>query len=334
MVLLMDTVGGPAGRKLDEKQPAVPVPSAPASNPESDFGPPVDDARLRRSGSTGGWWSMHRGALGREAIVALGVGTALLLGAFYWDDQLADRQDRLARQLANRQDRLAGEQADRAEVLENTRFIRQLAIENAVVKPLASLNLQRAELGGLDLACEGGQKQAADCADLTGANLAGAKLSDANLAGANLSGANLSRATLIGTSLVDANLSFVDLSGAYLPYADLSGADLSDADLYGANASFANLSAARLSHANLSHANLAGANLAGANLAGANLADAKLDCADLSDAGVAQTQIDSAANGDASTVLPPRVQRPTDWPTGRTDCPRPAQPSGLWPARP
>lgn len=186
-VLLMDAEGEPAGREPDEEEQA--VPTTPAGIPESDSGPGMD-AGSSHSDFRSSWWHAHRGALGREAIIALGVGIALLLGASYWDDQLADRQDRLARQLANRQDRLAHEQAHRAEVLENTRFIRQLVMENAAVKPLASLNLQRAELGGLDLACEGGQKQAADCADLTGANLAGANLADANLAGANLSGAN------------------------------------------------------------------------------------------------------------------------------------------------
>jgi hypothetical protein len=51
-----------------------------------------------------------------------------------WDARLADRQDRLARELA-----------DRAEVLENTRFVRQVAIEEAAVKPFGGLNLRGAE---------------------------------------------------------------------------------------------------------------------------------------------------------------------------------------------
>ena len=174
----MDALGGPAGRQPDEEQQAgLGGPSTPAGSADSDSGPPADDAGGSHSGSPmSNWWHAHRGALGREALIALGVGIALLLGAFYWDDRLADRQDRLARQLANRQDLLAREQADRAEVLENTRFVRQLVIENAAAKPLARLNLQHAELGGLDLACEGGQKQAADCADLRGADLRGANL--------------------------------------------------------------------------------------------------------------------------------------------------------------
>ena len=75
---------------------------------------PQADAGGGHSHSTGGWWRARRWELGKDAIIAL----LVLLGAMYWDDQLADRQDRLARQLANRQDGLAREQADRAEVLE------------------------------------------------------------------------------------------------------------------------------------------------------------------------------------------------------------------------
>ena len=85
-------------------------------------------------------------------------------------------------------------------------------------------------------------------------------------------------ADLIGADLRRADLRGADLRGAYLVGADLSGADLCSADLIGAD--------------------LRGADLRGANLAG---------CIFLS-----QTQV-GAANGDASTTLPPLLSRPSHW---------------------
>ena len=50
-------------------------------------------------------------------------------GACWWDARLQTRQDALASAIADRQDRLARDLANQAEVLENTRFVRQLALQ-------------------------------------------------------------------------------------------------------------------------------------------------------------------------------------------------------------
>ena len=187
----------------------------------------------------------------------------------------------------------------------------------------ASLNLQRAELNGLDLACEGGQTQAADCADLREADLRRASLAGANLHGANLQGANLADADLIGANLTDVDLAVADLTGADLIEADLSGADLSSAEMVGAimfraNLPEADLSDTNLTNADLNEATLPGADLTGADLigadlwgaylgeadlSGANLSGANLSCAILFGAIVTREQIDDAASGDASTPV-------------------------------
>ena len=64
--------------------------------------------------------------------------------------------------------------------------------------------------------------------DLSGLNLEGADLSGLNLIRANLSGANLEGADLSG-----AFLRYANLSGANLEGANIEGADLFDADLIG-----------------------------------------------------------------------------------------------------
>lgn len=86
------------------------------------------------------------------------------------------------------------------------------------------------------------------------------------------------RADLAGARLRGADLRAVDLRGAWLMGADLRGADLRGADLVGAD-------------------------LRGADLRGADLSDALF---------VTGPQA-AAARGDASTLLPARVPRPTHW---------------------
>jgi uncharacterized protein YjbI with pentapeptide repeats len=92
------------------------------------------------------------------------------------------------------------------------------------IRLLAGVDLQGAQLRGIDLVS----------ADLNDANLRGADLSGANLLDANLRGAELSKA---------------DLSDADLRYADLIEADLSDANLNGADLGDANLNNANLNNA-------------------------------------------------------------------------------------
>ncbi|WP_369961293.1 pentapeptide repeat-containing protein [Leifsonia sp. EB34] len=87
------------------------------------------------------------------------------------------------------------------------------------------------------------------------------------------------------------------------PGADLLGADLRGADLRGAE----------LRGALLIGADLRDADLTGAELIGADLRDARLDGAVLDRAlYLTQPQVD-AARGDASTVLPAVLSRPSHW---------------------
>lgn len=93
-------------------------------------------------------------------------------------------------------------------------------------------------------------------ADLSGVNFRSSKLDRTSFQKAVLCNNDFSWASLKGTNLKEANL-----SKAYLHYADLEGAELQKADL---------------SHAHLNNANLRGANLCGANLSGAKVTDEQL----------------------------------------------------------
>jgi len=185
----------------------------------------------------------------------------------------------------------------RNEVLENARFVRQVAIDGARLKPFDGLRLSEADLGGLNLGCaEGDDAQAAPsesgCArfagsDLRGANLSGTELTGANLsdadlrgavlngadlAGANLLRANLAHALLVGVGAETARLISVDLSGADLASSDLTGANLRDSDLRGTNfAGAMELLPADLTDATLDRADLRGADFTGVALTGEGL---------------------------------------------------------------
>jgi uncharacterized protein YjbI with pentapeptide repeats len=105
------------------------------------------------------------------------------------------------------------------------------------------INLQNAQLPGVDL-----RHESLGDFDLREANLREAKLTGANLSGANLGGANL--------------------SGANLEGADLSGANLEGADLSGANLTGANLTGAKLTGACLNRTKLGATNLTGTDIEG------------------------------------------------------------------
>ncbi|WP_373877134.1 pentapeptide repeat-containing protein [Leifsonia poae] len=87
------------------------------------------------------------------------------------------------------------------------------------------------------------------------------------------------------------------------PGADLLGADLSGLSLRGAELRGALLIAADLRGSDLSFAELIGADLRDAELSGADLASAIY---------LTQVQV-NAARGDARTLLPPNLQRPSHW---------------------
>jgi uncharacterized protein YjbI with pentapeptide repeats len=85
--------------------------------------------------------------------------------------------------------------------------------------------------------------------------------------------------------------------------ADLMGADLAGADLRGANLRGAYLIAADLSGADLSTADVIGADFRDAILAGANLSTSLF---------LTQFQV-NAAKGDAGTMVPSALRRPSHW---------------------
>lgn len=79
-----------------------------------------------------GWIHRQRDELVRDGligIVVLVIGTGAVI---CWNGRIAERQ----------------------EIQENTRFVRQVVIDNATEKPFAGLNLHDAVLAGLDLACD------------------------------------------------------------------------------------------------------------------------------------------------------------------------------------
>mgnify|MGYP003591019625 FL=1 len=161
------------------------------------------------------------------------VGLLLVLAGFgtaFW----------LENRIAHQQQAIEAQRADRAEVLENTRFVREVAINPDVSSlPFSGLNLRESELSGLDLSCRrDGNCASLVIADLSKAklfftDLSGANLSGARLTGAKLSGANFSRTFLGGARLDDAVLIDTDLTSARLMGTDLTGANLTNADLSG-----------------------------------------------------------------------------------------------------
>lgn len=108
--------------------------------------------------------------------------------------------------------------------------------------------------------------------DLSGVNLRSTNLSNADLRFTNLSNADLRFTNLSDADLLNAFLRSADLSGAFLRGADLSAAHLSDATLR-----FADLSDAHLIFADLSDADLTAANLSDTDLGVADLRGADLD---------------------------------------------------------
>jgi uncharacterized protein YjbI with pentapeptide repeats len=210
----------------------------------------------------------------RDALVGLVVLGVGLIFAAWWDSRLADRQNQLARDLATA-----------SEVQENIRFVRQVAIDDAAVKPFAGLNLRGATLAGLDVSCEDIAANTG-CADFAGAVLSDADLAMVKLAGAMLDKAKLTRVDLHLADLTSARLLAANLNGALLFDVNLSGAHLAEANLSSTNLTLsdlrdADLRAADLTHADVRGANLTDANLRGADLRGTDLAVAALRGADL-----------------------------------------------------
>jgi uncharacterized protein YjbI with pentapeptide repeats len=153
--------------------------------------------------------------------------------------------------------------------------------QNPTIQP----ELERADLGGVDL---------------TGANLKNASLSFANLRKARLYKADLAAAYLFRADLTQSNLVTADLTGTHLEHADLTEADLHAARLPGAYLCGAKLVRATLVDANLHRADLLSARLEGANLVTANLTNARLHGANLTGANLLKARLQEAglANAD------------------------------------
>lgn len=226
------------------------------------------------------WWRTHRTEILRDIVIGTFL-AGLAWGATAWLDQ----------QSSARQEALTTTLADRSEITENLRFVRQAVIDGSELKPFAGLDLRRAHLRGLNLACR--EPAGRDCADFA----------DAILVGANLWRADLSGAAMNRTDLRKALLSFALFNGASLPHAELQGATLFKTDFRDADLRAANLSSvacgvtngarpqpctsvqfqrAQLSGANLRDADLRNGDFWGAQLSGADLRGADLDGADLS----------------------------------------------------
>ena len=189
---------------------------------------------------------------------------------------------------------IEAEEIDRHELYKASETLNSIQFLN-----IESANLFGINLHGISLTFANLSEANLSGANLNGANLSEANLSGANLREANLSGANLREAKLHEANLSGANLRKADLSGANLRGANLSGADLSGANLIRTNLSGANLSGTILIRANLSGPNLSGANLSGANLSGAyllraNLSRANLRRADLTRASLSESNLSGA----------------------------------------
>jgi hypothetical protein len=98
----------------------------------------VERRQSRRTGQRFSWSGVFHAVESAATFVALVVAIIAILAS----NRIADRQDNLAQQLG-----------DASEVQENTRFIRQVDIENAYDKPFRSLNLRGATLSRLGLGC-------------------------------------------------------------------------------------------------------------------------------------------------------------------------------------
>jgi uncharacterized protein YjbI with pentapeptide repeats len=159
---------------------------------------------------------------------------------------------------------------------------------------LDHIYLEEAELAAVNL----------DNARLESSYLKGANLINSDLHDANLDSAYLYNSELSGVSLRDANLHYSDLTGALLVSADLRDADLSASDLTDADLrtklrdSFGQLRRTRLKDTNFKNA---------------LLDDAKLHGVDLSQAKNLTQEQTEQADGDSSTRLPPKLDRPAAW---------------------
>ena len=199
-----------------------------------------------------------------EAIVLL-IPLFLAVGAFYLENQIERRQERIASERYEQETQIANERAKQETLTSYFEQMKELllsenlressedsevrsvarAITTTTIKELGSDRNQLLisflresnlinKLEELDSNIEDESLSLLVSLSLSNADLRRANLSRANLRGANLRGANLVVANLRSANLSYANLRSANLSNANLSNANLSNADLSNADLGGA----------------------------------------------------------------------------------------------------
>lgn len=143
--------------------------------------------------------------LWREVLVALLVGSILLVNQAWIDDRRSEREIKTAQVMADEADRR-----------ENLRFVRERSSEQATDRPFTNMDLVEQNLASLDMAQ----------ADFENAKLMRAFMPGVNLESANLRTTGLSEAYLGRANLLNADLRGADLRGTVLSDAKLDGAVL------------------------------------------------------------------------------------------------------------
>jgi len=205
---------------------------------------------------------------------------------------------------------------------------------------LRNAKLKKTDLSGAQLTCTDidlltvkNNREAAECTQLTGAQMVGVKLRGAQLQGSDFSYTNLERADLskakanyaifTGANLFDATLKNIEmklqvnLNGAILLAADMQGAQFTGAWMLGADLSGASLQGAIFDYAHLQGvdflaAELQGASLNSAILYGADLSDTNLTGVDLSKARIWQTNPPSSSGTKLSYLADIKLSTPRD----------------------
>jgi uncharacterized protein YjbI with pentapeptide repeats len=203
---------------------------------------------------------------------------------------------------------------------------------------LDGANLTGANLKGAALGCQelsdlrSGNRRAANCTSLRGANLARVQAAGAHLSGADISGASFIEAHLEGAELNEAQLPGANFWQAHLERAEFTAAALQGANFlqaqaqgayfFGAGLQAADFTAARLQGAvfrnamlqgaSLSEADLDGAEMAGARLTGARMSGAKLFGVDLQGARIWQTVPPARETSELADLFDVRIRPPDD----------------------
>lgn len=124
------------------------------------------------------------------------------------------------------QNHIDQQRSESDEVLANVQFIRETVRDSPDGrKPFRSLDLHGADLSGLDLGCDvdfanSGRtwvpKEAASCADFTGADLSGARLDGSDLSGAMFDGATMDGVEATGVTAVGMRLDPKTVDGTHI----------------------------------------------------------------------------------------------------------------------